>query len=170
MRKGKKTISTTCVVVLDSSDNFLTFSEDKFQAILKGHVPLRILAGETARCAIVTVPFSQEELGQYTQAKYCFLRFNENGVIDQAFLSALEKGATGSALSLDLPGRFSNVIDATAFFSQRRYENEYLWTPSLELENALVESATKYILENGDPTDVSTNETKLDGSTRRRRS
>ena len=94
-------------------------------------------AGKRVRYALVVVDLADRKPVEILQIQYAILKFDSEGRIDsneqeREWLLAVEvlPPYTDEQLS-------SQVIDARHHFAKKRYDNEYKWVPSPEIEAAI---------------------------------
>ena len=103
-------------------------------------------AGKRVRYALVVVELLNREPVEIIRTEYSFLPFDAEGRIDPAECEKEARVAfeiLPSILPLEKPTE--NVIEARHVFAQKRFENQYKWTPTPEIEAAIVEA----VFENG---------------------
>ena len=57
------------------------------------------------------------------------------------FLNTEGQVAISMMPSIPLPGEQANVINASDRFAQKRFKDEFTWTPSFELEQAIIKKS-----------------------------
>ncbi|HID30469.1 MAG TPA: hypothetical protein EYP19_10765 [Desulfobacterales bacterium] len=97
-------------------------------------------AGKRVRYAEVAVELVQRKPVEILRMLYFIMSFDSEGRIDA---SEHEK-ETRLAMELLPPfgadGQPSQVIEAQHRFAKKRYDNEYRWTPSPEIEAAIIKA------------------------------
>ncbi len=76
-----------------------------------------------------------------TRIVFGYLQFDSEGKIDKDFLNTEGQVAISMIPSIPLPGEPENVIHANDRFAQKRFENEFTWTPSFELEQEIIKKS-----------------------------
>ncbi len=95
-------------------------------------------AGKRIRCAMVALETEGRIPLYVLRTDYYFLTFDSEGLIDTTL-----SGDEGRLVADMLPpilesDKPENVVDAKSHFARKRYKQEYLWTPSPEIENSIV--------------------------------
>jgi len=97
-------------------------------------------AGKRVRYALATLEFVNRKPVEIVSIQYSILSFDPSGRIDAGELEKEMKLGfqmlQTSTADLDSP----NVINAKDRFAMKRYHDQYTWTPSSEVERAVVEA------------------------------
>jgi len=72
---------------------------------------------------------------------YGYLQFDSEGKVDKEFLNTEGQVAISMMPSIHLPGEPENVINASDRFAQKRFKDEFTWTPSFELEQEIIKKS-----------------------------
>ena len=98
-------------------------------------------AGKRVRYALVVVNLWNREPMEILRFEYSILYFDAEGRIDPAESDKEARLAFDILPSMPFPFDKStdNVIEARHLFSKKRFENEYKWTPTPEIEATIVE-------------------------------
>ena len=75
------------------------------------------------------------------RAIYAYLQFYSEGKVDQDFLDAEGRVAISMMPSIPFPGEAANVVHARDRFAQKRFKDEFTWTPSFELEQEIIKKS-----------------------------
>ena len=97
-------------------------------------------AGKLVKCATVVVETMDRRAVAITHIDYSFIGFDSQGYVDASRdLKAMEiiRGLAPSPFE-DEPS--NQVIRAKSRFLKKRYEHEFKWVPSRELESAIIEA------------------------------
>ena len=95
-------------------------------------------AGKRVRYALVVVDLVNREPVEILRIQYSYLSFDSEGRIDPA------EGKKEARLAFEiLPPEpvvrdFQQVVVARHYFAKNRYKDEYRWTPTAEIEAAIV--------------------------------
>lgn len=73
---------------------------------------------------------------------YGYLKFDSEGYANKEFLDEEQRIAMGM-ISLPLPGDSLNIVHASDRFAQKIFKDNFSWTPSFELEQAIFKAAIK---------------------------
>jgi hypothetical protein len=93
------------------------------------------------RYAMVMLEFENRKPVSIVQIDYGYLVFDFEGRVDQQFLDTEGHVAISMLPSIPLPGEPSNVVQASDRFAKKRFKDEFTWTPSFELEQAIIKKA-----------------------------
>jgi len=97
-------------------------------------------AGTRVRYALVAVDLFNRKPMEILKFEYSFLTFDAEGRIDPAESKKVARLAAEVLSSSPFPFDKDpdNVIHAGHLFAKKRFENEYIWTPSPEMESVIV--------------------------------
>ena len=97
-------------------------------------------AGKRVRYALATLGFVSRKPVEIVSIQYSILSFDSDGRIDDGELEKEMK--LGFKMLQPAPADLdsSNVINAKDRFAMKRYHDQYTWTPSSEVERAVVEA------------------------------
>jgi hypothetical protein len=99
---------------------------------------LQQYAGKCVRCAIVFLEVAGRQVLSIRNIDYSLLQINDKGQIDK------KEWEKGMRLGMELLPSILNeehpkkVINAQHRFAKRRYEHEFKWRPSREVEEAIM--------------------------------
>ena len=93
------------------------------------------------RYAEVVVELENRKPISIARIVYGYLQFDSNGRVDEEFLDTEGQVAINMLPSISLPGESEKVIYASDRFAQKRFKDEFTWTPSPELERAIIEKS-----------------------------
>jgi hypothetical protein len=93
------------------------------------------------RYAEVVVELEDRKPFSIARIVYGYLQFDSNGQVDEEFLDIEGQVAINMLPSISLPGESEKVINASDRFAQKRFKDEFTWTPSQELEEAIIEKS-----------------------------
>lgn len=102
-------------------------------------------AGKRVRCAVVWIEVAKRKPSRIREIDCTFLPFNGRGGIDtgewarkKSFNAEVTAAEIGDFLSLVQRKRGkSNLIDAKHRFLKKRYDHEFKWKPSQQIEEAI---------------------------------
>jgi hypothetical protein len=72
---------------------------------------------------------------------YGYLQIDSEGKVDREFLNTEGQVAINMMSSIPLPGEPENVVHASNRFAQKRFKDEFTWTPSFELEQEIIKKS-----------------------------
>ena len=130
------------IFLVNDDDSVQRIPLARYERLVRGEPEERLLqyAGKRVRYALVVVDLINRIPVEILGIEHSFLSFDSEGRLD---LSEREKGAR---LALDLlpplptVNDIPQVIDARHHFARKRYDNEYRWTPSPEIEKAIMDA------------------------------
>jgi len=94
-------------------------------------------AGKRVRCAMVVLEVVGRRPISMIHIDYYMLAFDDEGRIDPAELEKEARLAVEALPPID-EEKSERVIDARTHFAKRRYEHEFKWTPTPEIQAAIV--------------------------------
>ena len=118
------------------------FPISRFERLLQHHPKERLpqYAGKRLQYALVVVDLVNRKPVGILDIQYPILTFDSEGKIDAAELQK-EMRLGVDMVPIGTNARTSrNVVDAEHRFLQKRYENKYLWTPTPEIEEAIIKA------------------------------
>lgn len=95
-------------------------------------------AEKRVRYAEVAVEFAQRKPVEILRIQYFIMLFDSEGRIDASEQQKENRLAMELLPPFGVDGQSGQVIDAQHRFARKRYDNEYRWTPSPEVEKAIV--------------------------------
>jgi hypothetical protein len=128
------------IFLITEDDSLRRLSGEKFQRLRRGEPEERLpeYANKQLRYALVVLETEHRKPVAIHMVQYAYLFFDAEGTLDR---TNLEQAAR---LALDMvPPAASDindewVIDARHRFAKKRYHDQYKWTPTPELEAAIV--------------------------------
>lgn len=128
------------IFLVDDDDSLKRLPMARYQRLCRRepeeHLPQ--YAGKRVRCAMVVLEVAGRVPLAIDRIDYYMLPFDAEGYIDTA---ELEKEAR---LAVEVLPPFADeepsgkVIDARSHFAKKRYEHEFKWTPTQEIQAAIV--------------------------------
>ena len=95
-------------------------------------------AGKRVRYALATLEFINRKPVEIVSIQYSILSFDSDGRIDDGELEKEMKLGFKMLQPATADLDSSNVINAKDRFAMKRYHDQYTWTPSSEVERAVV--------------------------------
>ena len=95
-------------------------------------------AGKRVRCAMVVLEVVGRNPISINHIDYYMLAFDDQGYVDAAELEKEARLAVEVLPPYIDEGQSGRVIDARTHFAKRRYEHEFKWTPTPEIQAAIV--------------------------------
>ena len=129
------------IFFIDNDDNIKIIPLTRFDRI-RNRDPKEIFLkykNSRIRYAEIVVELENRKPLSIRRIVYGYLRFDSNGQVDEEFLNIEGQVAINMLPSISLPGESEKVIKAIDRFAKRRFKHEFTWTPSPELEEAIIE-------------------------------
>lgn len=131
------------VFIIDEEDQLKRISMTRFDRI-RDRDPKESLPqykNSRIRYAMVILGLENRKPVSILRIYYNYLVIDSEGLVDQKFLDTEGQVAISMMPSIPLPGEPANVVHASDKFAQKRFENEFTWTPSFEVEQAIIRKA-----------------------------
>ena len=93
------------------------------------------------RYAMVILELENRQPISIARIDYGYLVFDSEGRVHQKFLDTEGQVAISMMPSIPLPGKPENIVHASDRFAQKRFKDEFTWTPSFELEQELIKKS-----------------------------
>lgn len=131
------------IFLIDEADKIIRIPATRFDRIrdrdLKESLPQ--YKNSRIRYAMVILDIENRKPISMARINYGYMVFDSKGRVDQKFLDAEGQVAVGMMPPIPLPGEPANVVHASDKFAQKRFKDEFVWTPSFELEQAIIKKA-----------------------------
>ena len=129
----------TRIFIVKEDDSIERLSLKRYSRLIKGHPDEQLLqfAGKRIHYALLVLEMMNRKPVEILMAEYSFLTFDSEGRLD---LYEREKAVRLVMDTLEpiVPEEKSGkIIDGKHKFAKRRFENQYLWKPSPEIEKAI---------------------------------
>jgi len=95
-------------------------------------------AGKRVRCAMVVLEVAGRKPISMNRIDYYMLTFDDQGRVDTAELEKEARLAVEVLPPYIDEEQSGRVIDARTHFAKKRYEHEFKWTPTPEIQAAIV--------------------------------
>ena len=131
------------VFIIDEEDQLKRIPATRFDRI-RDRDPKESLPqykNSRIRYAMVILGLENRKPVSILRIYYNYLVIDSEGLVDQKFLDTEGQVAISMMPSIPLPGEPANVVHASDKFAQKRFENEFTWTPSFEVEQAIIRKA-----------------------------
>ena len=131
------------IFLVNDDDSIQRLSVARYERLLRGdpRESLPQYAGKRMRYALVVLEVEQRKPVAINRIQYNFIFFDSEGRIDA---SEREKAARLALEMLPplppMEPKPEQVIVARHKFAKRRYDNHYKWTPTPEIEAAIVKA------------------------------
>ena len=133
------------IFLVNDDDTIKRLALRRFNLLLK-HNPDECLpqyAGKRVRYALVILEIGNRKPIEILRIQYSFLLFDSDGRLEPSEQEKWKRLALDMLPPIFLDKHSQQVIDARHKFVKKRYDNEYRWTPSPEIEAAIVRSIFK---------------------------
>jgi hypothetical protein len=127
------------VFFFDENDNLRPLSMARYTRLRRREPEERLkeYARKRVRCALVILEVEGRKPMGIEHVDYMIVSFDKEGRLDSA---DLERGAKLSVQSLPPYGHDAgrHIIDARSRFARKRYEREFTWKPTPDIQAAIV--------------------------------
>ena len=130
------------VYIINDDDSLRRIPNAKFERMLRGdpNEALMQYADKRIRHALVIVETENRKPNKIIRIQYSYLFFDSRGFLDtQEMDREMQLGINMVPPIMD-DEKNSTVINAEYKFAKKSYTERYLWTPSRELEVAIVDA------------------------------
>ena len=130
------------IFIINDDDSLRRLPNAKYERMLRGdpNEPLMQYADKRIRYALVVVETENRKPNKIIRIQYSYLFFDSKGFLDtQERERGMQLGVNMVPPFVD-EGKNSTVINAEYKFARKRYKERYLWTPTRELEVAIVDA------------------------------
>jgi hypothetical protein len=97
-------------------------------------------AGKRVRFAEVAVELIQRKPVSILRLLYVIMSFDGEGRIDVSEQKKARRLSADMMVPFAMEGGPSRIIDATHHFAKKRFDHQYRWTPSPEIEKAIMDA------------------------------
>jgi hypothetical protein len=131
------------IYFLDDDDKIKRIPLTRFERILDRDPKESLSEYKNSRVRYAEIILELENRKPVSIARiiYAYLQFDSEGKVDQDFLDAEGQVAISMMPSIPLPGNPENVVQASDRFAQKRFKDEFTWTPSFELEQEIIKKS-----------------------------
>lgn len=131
------------VFLIDEEDKIIRISTSRFDRIRNRDPKEALIQYKDSRIryAMVILQLENRKPISIVQIDYGYLLFDSEGRIDPDFLD--EEGITAVSMIPFIPFNEdqSSVVHAGHKFAAKRFKNEFTWSPTAELEQAIYDKA-----------------------------
>jgi len=130
------------IFLVDDDDSIKRLPLTRYERLLRGEPEERLLqyAGKRVRYALVVVDLVNRIPVEILRIQYSLLSFDSEGRMDPVEREKKAKLAFELLPPMPMEQDPSQLIDAQHYFAKKRYDNEYRWTPSPEIEKAIMDA------------------------------
>lgn len=134
-------VSLRVFLVLDD-DSLQRLPLSRFERLFRGHPNERLpeFSGKRVRYALAAVDLVNRKPVEILMIQYAYLTFDSEWRIDAAEREQEMRLSVNMVPPVATGHESLNVVDAEHRFAKKRYDSEYKWTPSPEIEAAIVEA------------------------------
>ena len=131
------------IVLLNEDDSLRRLPLTTFGRLLDRDpdVQFREYAGKRVRCAEVAIQLENRQPVAALRSLYFILPFDSEGMVDAAEQIRERRLGADLLAPLILERRSQKVIDAEHRFTKKRFEREFRWIPTPEVERAMMSTA-----------------------------
>ena len=131
------------IYFLDEDDKIERIPTTRFERILDRDPKETLLEYKNSRIryAEIILELKNRKPISITRIVYAYLQFDSEGKVDREFLNMEGQVAISMMPSIPLPGNPENVVQASDRFAQKRFKDEFTWTPSFELEQEIIKKS-----------------------------
>ena len=124
---------------VEDDDTIHRFPFSRYEKLIRRESKERIptYAGKRIRCAFITLQLEGRKPHGVLRSEYLILTFDANGKSDSEAFEEEARLAMETLPPIMITPRSSQVIDAQHHFARRRYQNEFKWKPTPEIENRI---------------------------------
>jgi hypothetical protein len=128
------------IFLVAEDDSLNRLSVARYKRLVQGDPGERLLdySGKRVRCAIVVLETAKRVPLSILHVEYPVLSFDADGRIDPAEREKKARLALETLPPLTKQKTSRKIIDGRRFFARRRYDHEFRWTPSPEMQVAIV--------------------------------
>ncbi|MCW8879394.1 MAG: hypothetical protein OQJ89_01550 [Kangiellaceae bacterium] len=131
---------------LDEEGQISRISTAKFNELTSTGVSehFKAYAGQSVRCAVSFVQIENRKVKHISYTEYSIIHFDQNGNQDEAESAReLELAMSGFNILEKVrkhreKGESGNVLNLNPKISERKYQNDFNWTPTQEQINAII--------------------------------
>lgn len=130
------------VFFVNDDDSIQRLSMARYQRLLRRDLGERLpqCAGRRVRYAMVMLEVADRKPLEILRIQYSFLRFDSEGTIEAGEREREARLAMEMLPPLTKEQERPHVVDARYRFAKKRFDDEYKWTPTPEIEAAIVEA------------------------------
>ena len=131
------------IFFIDENDKITRIASARFERIRDRNPKETLSEYKNCRIRYAEVILELENRKPISIARivYGYLQFDSKGQVDKEFLDTEGQVAISMLPSISLPGESEKVINASDRFAQKRFKDEFTWTPSFELEQAIIQKS-----------------------------
>jgi hypothetical protein len=129
----------TRIFIVKEDDSLQRLTLKRYNRLIKGHPDEGLMqyAGKRIRYALIVLEMINRKPAEILMTEYSYLTFDSKGRLDAC---EREKAARLAIDTLEpiLPvKRSGSIIDAKHKFAKKRFDDQYLWKPTPEIESAI---------------------------------
>ena len=134
-------VSLRVFLVLDD-DSLQRLPLNRFERLSHGHPKEHLpqFSGKRLRYALAAVDLVNRKPVEILHIQYAYLTFDSEGKIDAAEREKKMRLSVDMVPPVTIRHESMNVMDAEHRFAKKRYDSEYKWTPSPEIETAIIKA------------------------------
>ncbi len=131
------------IFFIDENDKINRIPASRFKRIRNRNPKETLSEHKNSRIRYAEVILELENRQPISIARivYGYLQIDSEGKVDKEFLEKEGQVAVSMMPSIPFPGESETVVYARDRFAKKRFNDEFTWTPSFELEQDIIEKS-----------------------------
>lgn len=131
---------STRIFLVDDDDSLHRLALAQYERLLRGDPEESVpqYAGKRVRYALVVVDLVNRRPLEIVHVEYFWLSFDSEGRLDRSEKEKEARLAIQAIPPLLGENNTQQLIDARHRFAKRRYDSKYRWSPTSEIEEAII--------------------------------
>ena len=131
----------TRIFIVRADDSLQRLTLKRYNRLIKGYPDEGLMqyAGKRIRYALIVLEMINRKPAEILMAEYSFLVFDSEGRLDVSEQEKAARLVMDTLEPIDLEQKSGKVIDVKHRFAKKRFDDQYLWDPSPEI-NAAIET------------------------------
>jgi len=129
----------TRIFIVKEDDSLTRLLMNRYKRLTKRHPDEQLLevAGKRIRYALIVLEMMNRKPVKILMAEYSFLAFDSEGRLDVSDREKAGRLVMDTLEPIVSDEKSGKIIDGKHKFAKKRFENQYLWKPSPEIEKAI---------------------------------
>ena len=129
----------TRIFIVKEDDSFQRLSLKRYNRLIKGHPDegLMQFAGKRIRYALIVLEMINRKPVEIIMTEYSFLAFDSKGRLDAGEREKAARLVMDTLEPIAPEQKSGKVIDVKHRFAKKRFDDQYLWKPTSEIETAI---------------------------------
>ena len=130
------------IFIINEDDSLKRLSIDRFERLRRGDPNARLsqYASKKIRYALVFLETKNRRAVGINYINYGYLVFDSNGGLDTDYREQAARMALEILPPMESDEGPNSVIDAGHKFAKKRYDNQFKWRPTQEMEVAIIKA------------------------------